>query len=358
VSILDRASDASDAARALSAIDPPQPGYRALRAALQRYRELAQGGPWPPELGRRLALEGYDTTGGVEPAVRHFQQLHGLVVDGVVGPATRAALRISAADRAQQIALNLERWRWLPRALGERYIAVNSAAFTLELVERDSIAWTTRAIVGRTDWPTPILSARATSLLFRPRWKVPRIISARELLPLIQRDSTYLTRERFRVFNDSVPGGAAVDPHTVDWSQVTESTFTYQLIQEPGRDNPLGGVKLVFWNAFSVFIHDTPARPLFSEPLRTFSHGCVRIENAADLVARLLPDWSMPAIHAAMAEGRDRSVPLPQPINVHLVYWTAWSTSDGLVAFADDPYGWDTELARALEARRLKGIVS
>jgi L,D-transpeptidase YcbB len=347
---LNQAAD-GDAAAVLSAMEPPQPGYRALRAGLMRYREIAERGGWPVAIGQRLAAEGYDTSQGIRTAVRQFQGLHGLTADGIVGPETRAALDVPPAIRVEQIVLNLERWRWLPRALGERYIAVNSAAFRLELVEHDSVAWSTRAIVGRRDWPTPIVSGVATWLQFRPRWKVPRIIAARELLPLIQRDTGYLRRERFRVFGDSLLRDIELDPTILDWRAMTESTFSYQLVQEPGRDNPLGGVKLVFWNRFTVFVHDTPARHLFSELLRTFSHGCVRIESAEQLVARLLPSWSPDSIRVAMTQGPERWVRLPQTIPVHLVYWTAWTTDDGLVAFAPDSYRWDAELSEALVNR-------
>lgn len=350
VSVLSNAADADEVGGLLRFIEPPQPGYRALRRALQHYREIARRGPWPTALRERLATEGYDTAAGVRAAVIEFQKLHGLAADGIVGPATREALDVSPADRAEQIALNLERWRWLPRALGERYIVVNSAAFTLRLVEHDSIVWQTRAIVGRLDWPTPVVSSVVTGLSFRPTWKVPRVIAARELLPLIQQDSTYLRRERIRVYRDSSRPGE-LNPATIDWPAVTESTFTFQLVQEPGGTNPLGGVKLVFRNRFSVFIHDTPARRLFRDVWRTFSHGCIRVEHAGQLAGRLLPAWSADSIRAAMTTGRDRWVALPQPIPVHLGYWTAWATDDGLVAFSGDPYHWDDELARALTNR-------
>jgi L,D-transpeptidase YcbB len=355
VALLDRALDANRVGPALEQLAPPQPGYRALRLSLRRYRELAQQGAWPTPLARRLASEGYDTSVGVTAAVARFQTLHGLPSDGIVGPETRTQLDISPAQRAQQIALNLERWRWLPRSLGDRYVLVNSAAFSLQLVENDAVTLTMRAIVGRPDWPTPIVSSTATDLVFRPVWTVPRVIAVRELLPIIQRDPGYLTRAGFRVFGDSSTSGGELDPRAVHWAAVTESTFAYRLVQEPGPENPLGGVKLVFWTPFSVFIHDTPARPLFSERWRTFSHGCVRVEGAAALAARLLAVWPDDSIRAAMTSGRQRWVRLPELIPVHLVYWTAW-TDDGLVAFTGDPYGWDEELARALAARGVQRV--
>ena len=358
VALLERALDASRVGPALEELAPAQAGYRALRRALWRYRELTQQGDWPASLAHRLASEGYDTAaeGGLEAAVARFQALHGLPADGIVGPETREQLAISPARRAQQIALNLERWRWLPRSLGDRYILVNSAAFSLQLVENEAVTLTTRAIVGRPDWPTPIVSSTATDLVFRPVWKVPRVIAVKELLPLILRDPGYLTRAGFRVFSDSSPTSREVHPGSVDWAAVTGSTFAYQLVQEPGPENPLGGVKLVFWTPFSVFIHDTPARPLFSERWRTFSHGCVRVEGAAALAARLLAVWPDDSIRAAMTSGRQRWVRLPDPIPVHLVYRTAWATDDGVVAFTGDPYGWDDELARALEARGVQRV--
>lgn len=354
VALLSRVADDRDVSAFLQGIEPHAPGYRALRAALQRYRDIADRGPWPSGLRARLAAEGYETSEGLRAAVRQFQRLHGLVPDGIVGPATREELDVAPDARAGQIALNLERWRWLPRELGERYIVVNSAAFTLELVERDSVVWMTRAIVGRLDWPTPIVSSVVTSLSFRPVWKIPRIIAARELLPLIQRDHRYAQRERIHVFSDSAGElrGIELDPQMIDWSAVNESTFAYQLVQDPGGTNPLGGVKLVFRNQFSVFIHDTPAHRLFSEVWRTFSHGCVRVENAAELAGRLLPAWPVDSIRAAMATGRDRFVRLPEAVPVHLVYWTARATADGPIAFSADPYHWDEELAQALLAGR------
>lgn len=327
VALLELALDAERVAPVLQDLAPTPSGYQALRDALGRYRDVALHGDWPAPLPARLAAEGYDTTAGIAAALRRFQELHGLEPDGIVGPATRTQLGVSAAARARQIALNLERWRWLPRSLGNRYVLVNSAAFSLVLVEGGRVAFTARVIVGRPDWPTPIASSRATGILFRPSWTVPQAIAEQELLPIIRRDPAYMAREGFHVLADS------------------------QLVQEPGPANPLGGMKLVFWTRFGVFIHDTPFRRLFGQRWRAFSHGCVRVERAAALTAHLLPGWSADSIRDAMAHGRERWVALPQPIPVHLVYWTARVADDGLVAFPGDPYGWDEKLASGLQAR-------
>lgn len=384
VGLLDAALDSGRVADILRGLAPPQPGYAALVRALARYRGVMAQGGWPVVpagppltigaqgdrvllLRRRLEAEGYAPMddsggdrfgGGLEAAVGRFQALHGLDPDGVVGSATRTALNVPAAARARQIALNLERWRWLPRSLGERYAVVNAAAFTLDVVEHGQRVGSLRAIVGRHDWPTPIVSSTVTDLVFRPLWNVPRAIAVSEVLPLLRRDPRYFARVGMRLFGPSAAGWAEIDPATVDWTTVTESTFTYQLVQEPGPDNPLGGVKLLFWTPFNVFIHDTPARPLFSERWRAFSHGCVRVEGAAELAAYLLPDWPADSIHAAMSSGRERRVPVPAPLPVHLVYWTAWTDGDGggggggPVEFRADTYGWDRRLAAALAATR------
>ena len=306
----------------LSALQDPG----ALRAALPRYQEWARQGGWPASLAPRLAAEGYDTSTGLRATIERFQALHGLEPDGIVGPATRAQLEVSPAARAQQIELTLARWRGLPRSLGPRYIIVNSAAFTLELVEQGVVTFSTRAVVGHPDTPTPVLSSAATHVVFRPIWKVPRTIAEQELLPRIRRDPGYRARHGFRLLDDS------------------------SLTQEPGPDNPLGGMKLVFANPFNVSIHDTPARSLFSKPVPALSHGCVRVQHAAALAAHLLPSWSDDSVRKAMHSGRQRWVRLPEPIPVYLVYWTAWAAGDGLVGFADDPYGWDAALTRVLEA--------
>ncbi len=363
----------------LESLAPPQGGYAALRAVLARYRDIVARGGWarlpraalaPGDRGpvvaalrARLAVEGdlgaaradgdaFDAT--LQAALQQFQRRHGLDADGMAGPATLAALNVPAAERVRQIELNLERWRWLPRALGARYVVVNSAAFELEAVQGGSSVMTMRAIVGRPDWPTPIVGGRITGVLFGPVWNIPRAIAVQEVLPQAQGDSGYLRREGIHVFRDSA-GPVEIDPATVDWSQVSETTFAFQLRQEPGRANPLGGVKFVSANRFDAYIHDTPVRALFGQRVRTFSHGCVRVERAAELAELLLHDpsrWPLDSIRAAMARPEERWVALAEAVPVYLGYWTAWVEADGTVEFRDDVYEWDARLAEALAARR------
>jgi L,D-transpeptidase YcbB len=373
--------DSGRPAQVLEHLAPPQPGYAKLRRALKRYREIADRGGWPAipagldlvagtrdsrviALRTRLVVEGdlpsgddrgdvYDTV--AVQAVRRFQTRHGLEPDGVVGPATRGALNVPVRERIRQIELNLERWRWLPRSLGQRYVMVNSAAFELALIDSGGPAMTMRAVVGRVDRPTPIVSGQITSLIFSPVWHIPRSIAVEEVLPLVQRDPQHLRQHGISVFEDSSRTAHQVDPGTVNWAAMTEQTFNLQLRQAPGGDNPLGGVKFIFGSRFNVCIHDTPVRSLFHERVRVFSHGCIRIEQAADLAVRLLQDsvrWSGDSVRTRMTGPTEEVVPFPLPIPTHLTYWTVWVDDDGTIEFRDDIYGWDERLADALAQRR------
>jgi len=261
----------------------------------------------------------------------------------------RAQLTGASEDVAQRIAANLERWRWLPRSLGPRYIMVNTPAFTVELKDSGRSVFAARVIVGRPDWPTPITTTAVTQIVVNPAWYIPRTIALAEVIPAQIRDSTYLSRARIRVF--LVRGQREVDPTTVDWRKVTERNYLYRLVQEPGRANPLGSVRLHAPNAFGVALHDTPQRGLFAEPVRTFSHGCVRVERALELAQLLLrdvPGWTPDAIGAAVRAGRERAVVLPDAVPVVFAYWTAWVDDAGGLQIRDDLYGWDARLMNAL----------
>ncbi len=342
-----------------TAVQAPAP----LAEAEARYADLAATGGWPtlPDgtalepgtsdgriavLRRRLAREAYAVEGGegapdhyddrLAAAVRRFQELHGLAADGVVGRATRTELNISAAARLRQLRANLKQITAEPPAAVERALIVNIPAFTLDVVDSGRVMFSLRVIVGRRDWPTPVVSALARELVFAPAWRIPRSIAVSEVLPALRRAPGYLARNRILVFGRE--GGTRLDPSTIDWAGVTARSFSYSLIQEPGPLNPLGGMKLVLDTPYGVHLHDTPARSLFERLRRALSHGCVRVEHPEKLVGYLFPDWSPDSVAAAMAGGTEVTVPLPAPIAVHLVYRTAWVEVDGMMAFREDLY--------------------
>ncbi len=342
--------------QAIADLAPPHEGYRALRQALAEYREIAARGGWPAvpagptlkpgEKNERVAalrtrLEAsadlqpstppvpekdlFDPT--LEAAVKAFQEKHGLDMDGSVGPGTLEALNVTAVDRVRQIEINLDRWRWLPRDLGERYVIVNIAGFSLDVVEAGKPALSMRIVAGKPTSRTPMFSGTMTHIVLNPSWTVPPGILKNEVLPRAARDPGYLARQNMEM----TPAGG--------------------VRQRPGPNNALGKVKFLFPNRFNVYLHDTPSRSLFSRAVRTFSHGCIRVEKPLDLAEYLLKDdpaWTREKIEkAAGKSGRESWVKIPNPLPVHLAYWTAWVDAAGVTQFRKDVYGRDTPLYTA-----------
>jgi murein L,D-transpeptidase YcbB/YkuD len=374
VRILQHALETNDIAAALSNLRPAHPAYARLRRALAWYREAAAAGGWPlvppgPTLKKgvvservsrlrlRLRAEGdlgpepstrndlFDEV--VEQAVRRFQQRHGLEADGAIGPATLAALNTPVETRVRQIVLNLERWRWFPRELEPRVVIVNIAGFRLEVMEGEASVLTMRVVAGRPVSPTPVFSTMITAVALNPSWNIPHQIAVREIAPLIRKNSHYLAKHPITVLQDLGGRTKVVNPRTIRWSELSRKPFPYRLREEPGPQNPLGRIKFDLPNPFSVYLHDTPARELFTKAARAFSHGCIRIENPLDLAAYILrgtPQWTREALLAAIAEGRERLVRTPQPIPIYVGYWTTWVENDGVVHFRQDLYGRDRRL--------------
>lgn len=377
--VLEAAMESGNIAAALEALVPPGYGYRRLREALARYRAVAVSGGWPviPDgslrlgdrggpvaaLRERLRLEDDLEPGEaqdddlfdqpLEQALRKFQRRHGQTADGVVSPATRAELNVRVERRVEQLELNLERWRWLPKDLGRRHIIVNIAAYELNVVDEQGVVLAMRVVVGRPYNRTPVLSDTMRYIVLNPYWHVPRSIAAGELLPKVKRDRSYLARYKLRVFPNAGPDAPEVDPATVNWSAVTPDRFSFRLRQDPGPRNALGRVKFMFLNKFNVYLHDTPARPLFEETQRDFSHGCIRIQHPIELATYLLrddPRWSRDGLLLALEEAVDLTVPLPEPMPIHLLYWTAWADGDGTIEFRRDIHDRDAPLLTALRA--------
>jgi murein L,D-transpeptidase YcbB/YkuD len=378
VAALDRALGGFGVSATLAGLQPQHPGYLRLADALASYRRLDADGEWPVidegerlEIGstgprvatlrRRLARTGdleaedgdqYDRA--LHEAVTRFQTRHGLTADGKVGPLTLQALNVSPGARARLIELNLERWRWLPVDLGQRYVLVNLPAFHLEVVDAGERALEMRVIVGRPYRRTPVFSDLMRYVVLNPYWEVPPSIAVQDKLPLIRQDPLYLAANGFRVYSGWGENERSIDPATIDWSTVNRSTFPYRLRQDPGPLNALGRVKFMFPNAFNVYLHDTPSRELFASPDRSLSSGCIRLEQPVDLAAVVLngtPGWDRAAIGGALASQKTVTVNLAQPMPVHLQHWTSWVQDDGSVAFRNDLYGRDERLDLALRER-------
>jgi murein L,D-transpeptidase YcbB/YkuD len=364
-------------AGAVAALAPRNPLYLRLREELARYRAVDSAGGWPtiepgptltvgmsdsrvPTLRRRLAASGdlpdfaaavpgtrYDR--GLAGGVAHFQARHGLAADGVVGPRTIGELNVAVSVRIRVIRVNLERGRWVLPGLGPTFVAVNIPAYEASYVRNDSLIWSGRAVVGQPYLETPQFRARMTYLVLNPTWTIPPQILTDEVLPDIRRDTTYLARHHMLVIDRD---GEAVDPAMVDWEAYDGRTLPYRIVQAPGDGNPLGRIKFVFPNEYAVYLHDTAEPNLFLRSRRSFSHGCIRIQHPMTLASELLGDstWTPAALDSVVALGRETTLPLPAPVPVLVLYWTAWTGQDGALNFRPDLYGRDGAVLQALDA--------
>jgi L,D-transpeptidase YcbB len=353
--------------------------YTRLRSALAQYRELASKGDWPllsagpplkkgarsgrvAELRKRLAASvdlGTDeaTNGDIfddrlEQAVVLFQKRHGLGGDGVVSRETRSALNIPLKQRIRQMELNMERLRWILSNPEERFIIVNIADFKLAVIEKDKPVLTMKVVVGKPYQSTPIFSAKMTYLVINPSWHIPKSIIQKEILAKIAKNPNYLAEQNIEVLVRSGSQEWEMAPQPMDWS--TGNASQYRFRQKPGPQNALGKLKFMFPNSYDVYLHDTPSKSLFSRNVRAFSHGCIRIENPIGLAEYLLrddPRWTRDKLIAAMAKDTEQVVHIPQPLNVHLLYLTAWVDEDGVLQFRNDIYGRDKSLDEALRKK-------
>jgi murein L,D-transpeptidase YcbB/YkuD len=259
-----------------------------------------------------------------------------------------AALQKALTDPAMsqhsdQIALNLERWRWMPDDLGTRYIVVNIPSFHLEAHEHGQTVLQMKVVVGKPDHKTPVFSDVMTTTVFSPYWNVPDSIVEGETAPAAARDPGFLTRNNIEILRLSKSGVKTVDPLTVDWDN-PEELKALAFRQKPGASNALGHVKFLFPNPYDVYLHDTPADALFARAGRAFSHGCVRVEEPEALAKWVLqdsPEWTEEKIVEAMDAGEEQQVKLKHTIPVHIVYFTAWADDAGAVRLVPDVYGYD-----------------
>jgi len=369
---------ADDFNAGLARVRPHDPMYDSLRIEYGKYRQLVSRGGWQPipagnggvlkrgagdsparisALRARLAAEGYlsDTTTPATPppassantkatatktavrpvydhslaaAVAQFQARHGIVVDSMLGGETVESMNVPAEYRLAQIAANLERYRWLPRDLGTRYILVNVPQFYLHAFDSGQKVLDMKVIVGQEyqDKATPVFSDSMEFVVFRPYWNVTPAIAAKEIFPKEAANPGYLAANNMQVYNDH--GRQAVR-------------------QLPGPKNSLGLVKFMFPNDFNIYLHDTPNDELFKKDIRAFSHGCIRLEKPAELAQWAL-GWPADRVQQAMESGgNNKQVNLPRKIPVYIVYFTAF-VQNGQLVFGNDLYERDNTLVSAL----------
>ena len=336
-----------------------------IERAIGEYRQIVSQGGWPvvpanqklklgatsrnvPLLRQRLAISGdldraagnsevYDTW--VTAAVKRFQSRHGLPADGVLGRFTYAAMNIPASTRLGQLDTNLVRLRSMSGFIGQRYVMVNIPAAHIEAVENGQVVSRHTAIVGKVDRQSPILNSKIHEINLNPYWTAPVSIVKKDIIPLMQKDPTYLTRNAIRIF---APDGTEIPPQSVNWN--SEEAVDYMFRQDPGRINAMGSVKINFHNPHAVYMHDTPQQSLFGRLLRFESSGCVRVQNVRDLVAWLAkdtPGWTRREIERVIESGDRTDIKLVDPVPVYFTYVTAWATEDGVVQFRDDIYRRD-----------------
>lgn len=378
--ILEQALSSKQIGPALRSLLPTHAGYRQLRRELAAYRVIAARGGWPvvargPKLQigdssarvvilrHRLAAEGYLENFSPETeayfddrldrSLRKFQQQHGLEIDGILGTHTLEALNVTADDRIRQIIANMERWRWLPHDLGSRYILVNIAGFYLEVVDKGQLQMRMKVVTGKPYLRTPVFSATMTYLVINPFWYVPTSIAREDILPKIKKDATFLSAQKIRVFEGWGADAKEIDPAGIDWQKITAADLKFRFRQDPGPQNALGRIKFMLPNPFDVYLHDTPSKELFDRTRRDFSHGCIRIEKPIELAEYLLqnhPDWPPEKIRSTLTGSvtPEQTVKLPEPINVHVLYWTAWLGEDDQIYFSADIYNRDKFLEKAL----------
>lgn len=335
--------------------------------AIQRYSEIMARGGWPavPEgpalrlgvsgasvaaLRRRLLASGdlgeqagrqeiFDSF--VEGAVKKFQARHGIAPDGVVRAPTYAALNVSAAQRIQQLSLNINRLRTMAVTLGDRYVVMNIPATELQAVQNGVLVQRHSTVVGKIDRPSPILAVRIQEVNFNPYWTVPASIVRRDLIPRMQKDPNYLEKNKIRIFDGA---NNELSPQFINWN--TDEAVNFRFRQDPGNINSLGNVRVGMPNTEAVYMHDTPEKSLFGGDARFHSSGCARVQNVRELVTWLLsdnPEWPRSRIDQVIRSDERIDAKLVRPMPVYWVYITGWAEDDGTVQFRDDIYKRDEQ---------------
>ena len=361
--------------RFLRDLAPQAPEYAVLMRERLRLQALIAAGGWgmpvdaeklnPGDTGPaviamrdRLVAMGYlarsvtaSYDADMQRAMQRFQLNHGLEADGVAGGSTITALNVPADERLQSVLVAMERMRWIGDApRGDRHIWVNLPDFTAKIIDHGRVTFSTRAVIGKDEEGrhTPEFSDVMEFMVVNPSWSVPRSITVKEYLPLLQRNRNAVSH-----LNVIDRNGRVVPRGNVNFASYNERNFPYALRQAPSDGNALGQVKFMFPNEYNIYLHDTPSRDLFAHEVRAYSHGCVRLGSPIDFAHALLAmqsDDPEGEFDRALRSGNETPITLAQSVPVHLVYFTAWPDSRGRMGYRRDVYGRDAGIWRALNA--------
>lgn len=283
-------------------------------------------------------------------AVISFQKKHGLYADGIVGLQTQRFMNISADRKISIIRLNLERMRWLPRNLGEKYLVVNIPEYRLRMYENNDIKLNMAVIVGDIKFPTPIFSDKMSYVVLNPSWNIPESIAKNEIIPKLLKDPKYLESKGIDIY----AGWNGAPSEKVDSKEVMDNAIlqnvdnlqNFRFSQTSNKENPLGKMKFMFPNKHSVYIHDTPAKSLFVNARRAFSHGCIRLSKPEELLSTIASEdknLDINKAHEILANDAisEKTIGLNKKIPIHIVYLTSWVDENGVLQFREDIYNFD-----------------
>lgn len=379
--LLEAAAARPDFKKFVDGLAPDAIRYRRLKLALAQYRALKKKGGWNKIAGgptlkpgmknrrvaqvkARLLITGELKAMGKAPltydaalvaAVKRFQLRHGIDQDGKVGRTTLAQMNVPITQRITQIIINMERRRWIVASLSDDYIWVNIADTYLKVVRKGKTIYVARVVVGKVYHKTPVFSKRLDHIRFNPHWNVPYSIATKEMLPIIKKNPGYLAARKYMLLTRPLDNDSAIDPHSVDWSNISRRNFPYFIRQKPGPWNALGTMIFMFPNRHNIFIHDTAARRKFRYNDRFFSHGCVRVQHPRKLALLLLKQqgWSSKRIAQVIRNKDPKRYKFKNRLWVHITYMTAWANKKGSFQFRRDFYKRDRILTAALK-RSLK----
>ena len=355
----------------ISSLAPRYPGYNQLKAKMNQYQNVAIHGGWEsiPDgeemklgdsgervaaLQQRLLISGElqeindkgEFDNDLEKAVILFQENNGLYDDGIVESDTLAALNIPIKDRIQQMELNLDKMRWLPTDLGNEYVMVNIPDYSLNIQKDGKSALSMDVAVGGSDHPSCVLTSQISHVVIHPYWNMPTDIAATELWPQLRKDKNFLAKKHIQVLQKDKSGNyVEINPDKINWSKLTPKEFnSYRYRQDPGTDNSLGKVKFMFANPCQIYLHDTNESQVFEIYRRDFSHGCIRVGEPQTLANYILTKedgWNKKKVSRTFKTGENKTITLTNPLNLYLVYFTAWDSNDDWVQFRNDIYKLD-----------------